>query len=65
MRDTIPRQAAIDAIAALKFNDARTPTELAHNAALSEAMAATLGRASVQTMTTPPLTALVCAEGEK
>lgn len=40
MTNAIPRQAAIDAIAALKFDDARTPTELAHNAALSEAMAA-------------------------
>lgn len=40
MANTIPRQSAINAIAALKFNDARTPTELSHNAALSEAIAA-------------------------
>jgi hypothetical protein len=38
--DKIPRLAALDAIATLKYPDARTATELAHNAALSEAMAA-------------------------
>lgn len=47
------RQAATDAIAALKFDDARTPTELAHNAALSEAMAAICALPSTATPELP------------
>lgn len=40
MTEAVSRKVAVDALAALKYPDACTAAELAHNAALSEAIAA-------------------------
>lgn len=40
MTEAVSRKVAVNAVAALKYPDARSAAELAHNAALSEAVAA-------------------------